>query len=139
MIARRISGAAWPALATSTPELQSSQRLPYLSYTKMSSARSHTSGGWPRIETGSHRRSFSSTGTESGCGSGVTMRRYCVSTRGTFFGVMSNSLPISDRFLVNSHERSRNSFAAADRINDGDAIRAKTRRHRRAKARFAGI
>src|SRR6185295_11959039 len=94
MMACLISGAPCPALVTSTPLLQSSQRLPYLSYTKMSSALSHTSGGWPRMEIGSNLRSFSSVGTESGCGSCVTTRRYFVSTRGTGRGTILNSLPI---------------------------------------------
>ena len=41
----------------------------------MSSAFSQTSGGCPRIEIGSYFRSFSSVGTESGCGIFVAMRR----------------------------------------------------------------
>src|ERR1043166_7993039 len=60
----------------------------------MSSARSHTKGGWPRIDCGSNCRSFSNVDNESGCGNGVTMRRCLVSTRGTFRGVKPNSLPI---------------------------------------------
>src|SRR5580704_12471741 len=119
MIARQISRAAWPAFVTSTPELQSIHRLPYLSYTKMSSARSHTSGGWPRIETGSHRRNVSNTSTESGCGSGVAMRRYLVSTSGTFLGVMSNSWPMSNSFLVIAREDLLGSFAGAVGVDDG--------------------
>src|ERR1035441_7162335 len=95
MIAWRTSGAPWPALVTSTPLLKSSQRLPYLSNTNTSSARSHTNGGWPRMDCGSNWRSFSSVGSESGCGSLEMIRRYLVSTRGTARGVILNSLPIS--------------------------------------------
>src|SRR5687767_4487260 len=51
-------------------------------------------GGCPRMEIGSKVRSRSRVGTESGCGSGVTIRRYFVSTFGTFDGVMLNSLPM---------------------------------------------
>src|ERR1700761_7566633 len=94
MIALRTSGAPWPALVTSTPDDQSSQRFPYLSSTKISSARSHTTGGMPRIEIGSKARSFSSVGSESGCGSALTMRRYLVSTRGTSRGMVLYSLPM---------------------------------------------
>src|SRR6185295_7089799 len=95
MIASRISFAPWPAFVTNTPLDQSSQRLPCLSKTKMSSARSQTSGGWPRMDCGSYCRSVSSVATESGCGNGVTMRRNLVSTRGTSRVVMLNSLPIT--------------------------------------------
>src|ERR1041384_5646996 len=97
MMASRISFAPWPALVTSTPLDQSSQRLPYLSKTKMSSARSHTIGGWPRMDCGSNGRSVSRIASESGCGNGVTTRRSLVSTRGTSRGVTLNSLPIEDR------------------------------------------
>src|SRR6059058_2542636 len=93
-MALRISGAPWPALVTKTPELQSSQRLPYLSYTEILSAWSQTNGGWPRMDCGSNLRSFSRVATESGCGSGVAIKRYLVSTRGTSRGAMLNSLPI---------------------------------------------
>ena len=55
---------------------------------------SHTMGGIPRMDVGSSLRSFSKVGTESGCGTGVTMRRCLVSTCGTVRGVMLNSLPI---------------------------------------------
>src|SRR6266567_4701969 len=117
MIALRISGAPWPALVTSTPELQSSHRLPYLSYTETSSARSHTSGGCPRMDCGSNLRSFSSVATESGCGTCVTMRRYFVSTRGTLRGVMLNSLPIKARDIYHPgrNERSSNCERQEDR------------------------
>ena len=46
------------------------------------------------MDCGSKRRSFSKVGTESGCGTGVTMRRCLVSTGRTVRGVMLNSLPI---------------------------------------------
>src|ERR1700722_18667171 len=88
------SGALWPALATRTPLDQSIQRLPYLSYTEKSSARSQTSGGWPRMETGSNLRKISRVARDSGCGKEVTMRRYLVSIRGSDCGLMLNSLPI---------------------------------------------
>src|ERR1700722_11644759 len=100
----------------------------------MSSARSHTSGGWPRIEMGSHCRSVSSTDTESEWGRGVVMRLYLVSTRGPILGGMSNSWPMLDRLLVNARENFPRSFARAVGVDDGDAIVAKARGHRRASA-----
>src|SRR3989339_520211 len=101
-----ISGAAWPALVTSTPELKSSHLLPHLSNTCTPRALSQMIRGWPAIEIGSYLRSISTIGLDAGTGMGVFITRFFVLIDFTLTGSNRNSFPISFSstllFLLNS-------------------------------------
>src|SRR5207302_10169871 len=64
---------------------------PQASNTWKPSARSHTTGGWPRMATGSYCWSFWRMGSDSGTGNSVTILRSGVSTLGMRLGLRSNS------------------------------------------------
>src|SRR5471030_1089008 len=78
----------------STPDDQSIHWFPQASYTWKPSAWSQTTGGCPRMATGSYASSVWRIGMDSGTGNSVTILRNGVSTRGTRLGMRSNSLAI---------------------------------------------
>jgi len=92
MIASRISFLPCPAFVTSTPHDQSSHMFPWASYTWNPSARSQTTGGWPRMENGSLSLIIWRMGSDSFTGrAGETILRNLVFTGLTGRGSMENS------------------------------------------------